>query len=79
MKIFVHVRDKVILVQCGPGTQSIRWLGVARFDSSSGIDLGVPRGLKRDSGEVLDLNGIIKDILQEDEHVWVILSEDEDK
>jgi hypothetical protein len=46
MKIYVHVKEKVILVQCGVGLQQVKWLGdvgVARYDSSNGIDLGPPR------------------------------------
>src|SRR3989344_425936 len=27
MKVIVHVREKVVQVQCGPGTQRLKWLG----------------------------------------------------
>ncbi|KAA6390347.1 MAG: hypothetical protein EZS28_014124 [Streblomastix strix] len=80
MKVFVHVRHKVIQVQCGPATQKIRWLadvGVARFDSKNGVDLGVPKGIKRDNGEHLDMQALIRDFVQQDEHVWVCFKDDD--
>jgi hypothetical protein len=46
MKIYVHVKEKVIIVQCGSGLQQVKWLGdvgVARYDSSNGVDLGPPQ------------------------------------
>eukprot|EP00274_Cyanoptyche_gloeocystis_P007138 CAMPEP_0196665834 /NCGR_PEP_ID=MMETSP1086-20130531/62728_1 /TAXON_ID=77921 /ORGANISM="Cyanoptyche gloeocystis , Strain SAG4.97" /LENGTH=73 /DNA_ID=CAMNT_0042002789 /DNA_START=87 /DNA_END=305 /DNA_ORIENTATION=+ len=73
MKIFVHVKEKTILVQCGDGTQRIRWLGnvgIARYDSHNGLELGIPKGVALEDGTLMDMNQQINTRLADDQHVW---------
>ncbi|ELR11323.1 uncharacterized protein ACA1_190090 [Acanthamoeba castellanii str. Neff] len=80
MKVIVHVREKVVQVQCGPGTQRLKWLGhvgIARYDNNNGMELGTPKAIKGEDGSVLDMNGIVRDVLKEDAHVWVLIRDDE--
>jgi hypothetical protein len=50
MIIYVHIEDKVFAVNCGDGSQSIRWLGnvaVSRIDESNyGLHTGVCMGMR---------------------------------
>jgi hypothetical protein len=76
MKVTVHVREKAIVVPCGEGSQRVKWLGhvgIARYEPPAGTELGVPRTIKTDGGP-LDLNAIVKDVLQDGAHVWVTTS-----
>mmetsp|Transcript_43303 Transcript_43303/g.70269 ORF Transcript_43303/g.70269 Transcript_43303/m.70269 type:complete len:81 (+) Transcript_43303:61-303(+) len=80
MKIFVHVKERTILVQCGDGAQKIKWLGnvgIARYDSKNGQELGPPDGIMLEDGTKLDLNETISGGLPDDTHVWVVLRGDE--
>eukprot|EP01112_Ceratiomyxa_fruticulosa_P008158 TRINITY_DN2109_c0_g2_i7.p1 TRINITY_DN2109_c0_g2~~TRINITY_DN2109_c0_g2_i7.p1 ORF type:complete len:105 (+),score=18.68 TRINITY_DN2109_c0_g2_i7:262-576(+) len=79
MKIHVHVREKVIAVECGTGVQPIKWLGsvgIARYDSSQGITLGSATDIRIED-QALDMNGMINQTLQDGDHVWVVLKGDE--
>lgn len=75
-----HVKDKTIPIECGDGTQRISWLGhvaIARYDSNFGLELGVPKGIRTETGEMLDLKGHINDgRLRDNQHVWVILRDE---
>jgi hypothetical protein len=76
----VHVREKTILVQCGPGVQKLKWLGhvgIARYDSNNGMELGVPKGIVGEGGKVLDMSAVINETLEDGAHVWVLLRDDE--
>ena len=78
MRVVIHVRDKVIPVECGEGTQKISWLanvGLARFDSNFGRSLGAPRGVQKEGGVNCDMNARIVDTLERDQHVFVLLSD----
>eukprot|EP01080_Neovahlkampfia_damariscottae_P012851 gene12851-7199_t len=75
MKINVHVHEKTMIVEeCGPATQKLIWLahvGVARYDSNFGIELGAPTGIKTIKNESLKSNDIIKDVLKDGDEVKV--------
>ncbi len=78
MKIFLHVRDKVIPVECGEGTQKISWLanvGLARYDSSFGRGLGAPKGIQKEGGVLCNPGSRICETLEKDQHVFVLLSD----
>mmetsp|Transcript_10324 Transcript_10324/g.15095 ORF Transcript_10324/g.15095 Transcript_10324/m.15095 type:complete len:90 (-) Transcript_10324:41-310(-) len=80
MKINVHVKEKSFGIQCGEGVQRILWLAhaaMARYDSNFGLELGVPKGLQTDEGNMLDDHAIISSTLEDDQHVWVLLKDDE--
>jgi len=72
MRIYVHVKEKIVLVQCGEGNQKLKWLGhvgIARYDSN--IELGIPISINREDGTVLDMNENINKILKDDQHIIV--------
>lgn len=74
----MHVRDKIISVECGTGTQSIRWLanvGVARYDDSFGKSLGPPVGVQREGGTMCANDDRVVDVLGPDQHCFVLLSD----
>ncbi len=76
MKVLVHVRDKQIEVQCGEGTQPVRWLanvGISRYDSSFGMELGAPRGVRLENGSSVNLNGAVRDLLKDGDQIYVLL------
>jgi hypothetical protein len=37
------------------------------------IGVGVPKGVQTDEGDVLEPNGLIGDLLEDNQHVWVLL------
>ena len=78
MRVYLHVRDKVISVECGEGTQKIAWLanvGLARYDSSFGRSLGAPKGVQKEGGVLCDPISRIVDTLEKNQHVFVLLSD----
>lgn len=80
MKIYVHIKDQIFEVECGPGRQRLQWLGdvaVHRYDHFYGLESGVCKGLKLEDETELDVNAVILDRLPEGTHVWVVLQEDE--
>ena len=81
MKINVHVREKVICVECGEGTQKVSWLGsvgVARYDSNFGVSLGKPLGIRQEGGTIHSPSALICSELKDDQHVFVVLKGDFD-
>jgi len=76
MKVYLHIRDKTIAVECGEGTQRIQWLanvGVARYDDSFGRTLGAPKGLQKEGGTPCDPNSTIRAELASGQHAFVML------
>lgn len=78
MRVHLHVRDKTIAVECGQGTQRIKWLantGVARYDDTFGRGLGAPVGLQKEGGVVCDPNSRVMDELGPEQHAFVLLED----
>ncbi|CAM9098220.1 unnamed protein product [Phaeothamnion confervicola] len=75
--IYAHIKEKVIPVACGPGSQRIKWLGhvaIARYDDKNyqgWLDLGVPASIELQDGTPLELGQVIKDVLRDEMHVVV--------
>jgi N-terminal of Par3 and HAL proteins len=75
--INVHIKDKVVAVCCGEGSQRISWLGhvgIARYDEAShrGWEiLGVPTAIELQDGTPLDLGAVIRETLADEQHVVV--------
>ena len=44
-----------------------------RFDHLSGMLTGLPRGLKFEDGNMLNMDGIVNEHIQDEAHVWVVL------
>lgn len=82
MKLNVHVHDKVFNVSCGQGSQSLKWLaqvGIARWDEVNNQGwkrLGVPVSIRihEKDGVEMDMSLTIKDILKNEDHVYVYTS-----
>lgn len=77
MKVLAHVREKTLAIQCADGTQLVRWLAnvaVHRYDDNYGIELGAPQGVRMESGELIDMEKVISDVLADNEHVWILLT-----
>jgi len=78
MRVHVHVRDKVIVVECGNATQTIKWLGhvgIARYDDSFGRSLGNAQGIQKEGGTMCDPNERICDALEQDQQCFVVLDD----
>ena len=53
-------------VNCGAGSQKIRWLGdvaIHRFDANYAFSTGILHEMKMESGVILNLKGTIADEL----------------
>ncbi|KAG7387930.1 hypothetical protein PHYPSEUDO_013328 [Phytophthora pseudosyringae] len=79
--VMAHVRDKIIPVHCGFGTQQVVWLGhvaIARYDEDGGtqgwLELGVPTKISKDGKRELGLTDVICDVLQDRSHVYISTS-----
>ncbi|CCW64220.1 unnamed protein product [Phytomonas sp. EM1] len=80
MRIFVHIRGKIIVLQCGDGTQAISWLGNAamvHYDSSFGKRHGVPVSIRKEGGVACDPEALICDVLDDNQHVFAELEDSE--
>lgn len=78
MRVHLHVRDKVIAVECGDGSQQVRWLGhvgVARYDDQFGKSLGAAKGVQKEGGVICEPTDRICDALEHDQHCFVILND----
>ncbi len=72
----MHIKDKILCIQCGNGGQKIRWLAdvaIHRYDPMCGIDVGPAQGIRFDNGVELVNDDIINEHLTDDSHVWVVL------
>lgn len=83
LTVFVHVHNKVFPVSAGDGSQRIKWLGhvaIARWDEDYNQGwrrLGIPTAIEMmDGGFEVDMAAVIKDVLQNNEHIVVHTSLD---
>lgn len=76
MHLMVHVKQKVVAISCGEGTQPVRWLAnvaTARFDDMQGRSLGLPSGVRLEDGSVLSLTQTLVDAgLKDQQHVYIV-------
>ena len=75
----VHVRDQHFQIFCGAGTQKIRWLSdvaLHRYQHFHNQDPGLAKGMRFESGTMIDMEQVIHRELESESHVWVILKED---
>lgn len=81
--VLAHVREKIIPVHCGFGTQQVVWIGhvaIARYDEErqqGWLELGVPTRIAKSSGkheQPLKLTDLICDALQTNTHVYISTS-----
>ena len=78
MRVYVHVRDKIIPLECGSGTQQVRWLGnvgVARYDETFGRRLGAAIGVQKEGGTLCEPTDRVCDVLGDQQHCFVVLSD----
>jgi hypothetical protein len=82
LNIFVHVYDKEIKISVGDATQRLKWLAhvaIARWDEENcqgWKKLGIPTSIRSKSkdGEEIDLNAVIRDSVENCEHVFITTS-----
>lgn len=75
MKIEVYVKDGVFTINCGTGSQKLRWLaevGALKYDPNSMMKVGEPKGIRLEDGTMLNLNDRISDRLYDNIRVWVL-------
>lgn len=83
MIVNVHIKEKTIPVKCGPATQNVLWLAhvaLTRYSpkkTNFGLKLGIPSAIQRDNGEIINPEAIIKDSVEEEEHIWVVLGDEQ--
>ena len=78
-RLSVHVQGKEISVAVGDATQRVKWLaqvGIARWDETEYKGwkrLGVPTAirLKHRHGDDVDMNGVIREVLHNGDHIYV--------
>eukprot|EP00462_Mataza_sp_D1_P006280 CAMPEP_0175121018 /NCGR_PEP_ID=MMETSP0087-20121206/936_1 /TAXON_ID=136419 /ORGANISM="Unknown Unknown, Strain D1" /LENGTH=81 /DNA_ID=CAMNT_0016402515 /DNA_START=8 /DNA_END=253 /DNA_ORIENTATION=+ len=81
MIIRCGVKDKVIEIQCGDGSQQLKWLAnvaCCRYDSTNGIELGPPLGLRLEDGTKISMKDVIRDKLKDDAQIFVVLRDDDE-
>lgn len=72
----VHLRDSMVVIHCGQGSQKIRWLGtvaIHRLDPDFGMETGLPKEIRFKSGVLPNQDAQIVDELTDDCHVMVVL------
>ncbi|ESL09952.1 hypothetical protein TRSC58_02321, partial [Trypanosoma rangeli SC58] len=80
MRIYVHVREKVIALECGDGTQDVIWLGNAamvHYDASFGRKYGSPNCIQKEGGITCDPEARVCDLLDDNQHVFAVLDGDD--
>ena len=79
MKINVHIKDKEFCIECDKGEQKMRWLGdvgIFRYSHFYEKIKSVTKGIKLENGDILDMESIIKETVSDNEHVWVIIQDE---
>jgi hypothetical protein len=79
--IYVNVllKDQKFKIYCGEGRQKIRWLtdvAIFRFKKVTDKQLGIAYSLKTENGSLCDLEDKIRDVLGNNENVWVLMKEE---
>lgn len=79
--VLVHVKEKIIAVPCGFGTQQVIWLGhvaIARYDDENHqgwLELGIPVRITKDGDKrELRMTDLICDVLRDRSHVYLTAS-----
>jgi len=85
MVIHVHLREKVMPIQCGEGKQRVFWLAIttvqryltdmASYGNTFSAEL-TPKRILSESLECISSTGRIRDELKNGEHVWVDVGDD---
>lgn len=73
MRIFVHVRERTIALQCGDGEQSVIWLANAAmvfYNDAVKTRRGTPIAVRKESGTVCDPNARVCDVFKDEQHVF---------
>jgi hypothetical protein len=74
-RLFVHIKQRVLQVCFGPGTQPVLWLAnvaVARFDHTQGRSLAAPTGVNLEDGTQLpNSTSLAQAGVVDGQHVWV--------
>ena len=79
MKFFVHVRDRIIEIEAGPGRQKIQWLGdcaLHRIDSNYLMNVGTFRGIRLADGSAIDTQATISETLKDCDQITLLMKDD---
>jgi hypothetical protein len=75
IRLFVHIKQRVLQVCIGAGTQPVLWLAnvaVARFDDTQGRSLAAPTGVHLEDGTQLPSDtSLVQAGVTDGQHVWV--------
>lgn len=75
----VLIKDKKFKIFCADGRQKLRWLtdvAILKYQNLFSGKNGVAYGLKLENGEICNLNENIKDLIKNNENVWILLREE---
>lgn len=73
----------MIPICCGTGEQTLKWLAsvaIARWDGKNGkgfLTLGVPKTVRNDEKQELEMTAIICQVLENNDHVFIEASRDQ--
>ena len=79
MRFFVHVRERIVEIEAGPGRQKLQWLGdcaLHRLDSNYLMTVGIFRGIKLEDGSSVDMQSTISEVLKDRDHIFLIMRDD---
>ncbi|KAL0234744.1 hypothetical protein PCE1_001780 [Barthelona sp. PCE] len=84
MLIYVHMLNDIIQIEAGEGNQNLLWLSHASISlyvalKKGSVELsdlnaiGNPVSINMQEGDELDFKAIIKDTLEHEMHVWLVV------
>lgn len=79
MKLNVYIKDKKYVIEVGDASQSLKWLAdVANFrlKRDSPHSSASPTIIRLENGDLLELEGTIKENFLQDQNIWVILDDE---
>ena len=74
MKIEVYLKNNVYTINCGVGSQKVRWLleaATLKYDQNIMFTTGIPKYAKLEDGSQINLNDTINEKLQDKARIWV--------
>ena len=78
MKIQVYIKNNVYTINCGNGSQKIRWAlqaAALKYDKNALFTTGLPKFGKLNDGSQLNLNDRISDRLQDNASIWAVFED----
>lgn len=82
MKIHAYIKDRNYEIRVGEGKQSLKWLcdvALFRLEDETKKLVAEPKGLRRENGYYVRLEKLVKNSLEDDENIWIILADEYDE